>query len=341
MLSEMIVLYTASLVLSLLLTGVVRKIALSYGVLDVPNARSSHTNVTPRGGGASIVLVTSLGVALLTRAERLSAGLAIALLVGGLAVALVGFLDDRYSVPASVRFAVHLGAAFLASKFVGGLPTLVVGDTVVQLGWGGQVLAVLSIVWALNLFNFMDGIDGIAGSEAVFVLGVVGALGAFGLVSVQVGAVALLLGAACAGFLIWNWPPARIFMGDVGSGYLGYVIGVLAIAATRQNPAAIWIWLILGGAFFVDATVTLVRRAARGDPVYQAHRSHAYQWLARRWQSHKKVTLSLTAVNLLWLLPCCCLAAANPNIAGWIALVALIPLVAVAIGAGAGRREQG
>jgi Fuc2NAc and GlcNAc transferase len=341
MLAEVALLCATALALSTLLTGVVRKIALSYGVLDIPNARSSHTNATPRGGGASIVLVASLGFAVMIRADRLPVGLATALLVGGLAVAAVGFLDDRYSVPASVRFAIHLGAAFLASECLGGLSTVRLGDSLVQLGWFGQVLAVLTIVWALNLFNFMDGIDGFAASEAVFILGVAGVLGFFGLAPMQVGAVGLLVGAACAGFLVWNWPPARIFMGDVGSGYLGYIIGVLAIAATRQNPAAIWIWLILGGAFFVDATVTLLRRAARGDRVYQAHRSHAYQWLARRWRSHKRVTVSLTAVNFLWLLPCCCFAAANPGIAGWTALVALIPLVAVAIAAGAGRHEQG
>jgi len=128
-------------------------------------------------------------------------------------------------------------------------------------------------------------------------------------------------------------------MGDVGSGYLGYLVGIMALAVVYERPAALWLWLILGGVFFVDATVTLVRRILRGDRVYEAHRSHAYQWLARRWNSHKKVTLFVTAVNLFWLLPCCCFAVFNPNLAAWTALVALTPLAIVAIAAGAGRRE--
>src|SRR6185312_3312887 len=106
-----------------------------------------------------------------------------------------------------------------------------------------------------------------------------------------VAAAALALGASWFGFLLWNWPPARIFMGDVGSGYLGYALGVLMLACARRNWSALWMWLMLGGAFFVDATVTLVRRAVRGERVYQAHRSHAYQWLSRRWRSHRRVTV--------------------------------------------------
>ena len=106
--------------------------------------------------------------------------------------------------------------------------------------------------------------------------------------STSVGFAALMLAATCGGFLLWNWPPARIFLGDVGSGYLGYVIVVLAVAATRDNPIALWLWLILGGAFFVDATVTLLRRALRHERVQEAHRSHAYQWFARRWEKSRQ-----------------------------------------------------
>jgi Fuc2NAc and GlcNAc transferase len=142
------------------------------------------------------------------------------------------------------------------------------------------------------------------------------------------------------GFLLWNWPPAKIFMGDVGSGYLGYVIAVLALAAARDDPVALWVWLILGGVFFVDATVTLVRRVLRGDRIHQAHRSHAYQWLARRWGSHRRVIVIVTILNLLWLLPCAFLATLHPDHAVAIAVVALAPLVALAFAAGSGRREN-
>jgi Fuc2NAc and GlcNAc transferase len=158
--------------------------------------------------------------------------------------------------------------------------------------------------------------------------------------STDVAAVACILCAASAGFLIWNWPPAKIFMGDVGSGYLGYVIAVLAMAATRDNPAAVWVWLILGGVFFVDATVTLARRSLLGERLDEAHRSHAYQWLARRWRSHRRVTLSVLAVNVFWLLPAAWLAMRYPRAALWSLAGAFAPLIILAIAAGAGRREQ-
>jgi len=207
------------------------------------------------------------------------------------------------------------------------------------LSWIGYVLAVLSIVWTLNLFNFMDGIDGIAASEAVFICGSAWMLsllpaGAAG----SVGALALIFCAACLGFLVWNWPPARIFMGDVGSGYLGFVIAVLAIAADHDDPAAPWPWLILGGVFFVDASVTLVHRALRGERVYEAHRTHAYQWLARRW-GHRRVTVSVGLVNVLWLLPCAAFATLHPARAIWVLIVAFVPLIGIAVAAGAGRAE--
>jgi Fuc2NAc and GlcNAc transferase len=154
-----------------------------------------------------------------------------------------------------------------------------------------------------------------------------------------VAAAGLVFGAACGGFLLWNWPPAKIFMGDVGSGYLGYAIGVLALAATRENPAALWSWLILGGVFFADASVTLVRRTIRGERIYEAHRSHAYQWLARRWESHGPVTIAVILVNLLWLLPCATLATLHSDHAPLIAAVALAPIVVITTLAGSGRRE--
>jgi Fuc2NAc and GlcNAc transferase len=330
--AEVLVMGALAVFLSALGTGVVRRLALSYGVLDIPNERSSHTSVTPRGGGASIVLVATVGILVLP--------LALTLRVGGVVVAMVGFVDDRRPVPAGVRLAVHISAALWATESLGGLPSLLVGNHLFHPGWWGHVLAVLGIVWALNLFNFMDGIDGIAGAEAVFMLVSAGVCGVIAGEFHEISIVALLIGAASMGFLLWNWPPARIFMGDIGSGYLGYVIGVLAVAATHENPGAFWVWLILGGAFFVDATLTLIRRIVRGERVYVAHRSHAYQWLARRWKSHKRVTVTVTGVNLLWLLPCCCFAVLYPRFGSWITLVALTPLVIGALAAGAGQQEQ-
>ena len=329
----------SALAASALLTQFIRGVAAGRGALDVPNARSSHGLPTPRGGGLAIVLVTTAALLALALRGTVRLDLLAALAGGGLAVAFVGFADDRRSLSAATRLTVHFAAALWALAWLGGLPPLRVGTHLVSFGWAGYVFGALGIVWAINLFNFMDGIDGIAASEAIFVA-LAGALLSVPMAaSTSVGLVALVLAATCCGFLLWNWPPAKIFLGDVGSGYLGYVIVVLALAATRDNPIALWLWLILGGAFFVDATVTLVRRALRHERVQEAHRSHAYQWLARRWGSHGKVTLAALGLNLLWLFPCAAFAARHPPLAAPTVIFALTPLAILAIVTGAGKLE--
>jgi Fuc2NAc and GlcNAc transferase len=327
------------LVVSAVVTGMVRRFALSHGVMDIPNERSSHTIATPRGGGLSIVLTCTTTLVVFAALGTVQSRLVIALVGGGGIVAAIGFLDDRRPMRTALRLAVHIAAAAWAVAWLGGLPAIRVGNLVFSWGWFGYVLGVFGIVWTLNLFNFMDGIDGIAASEAVFVGGGTVLL-SLQSVSTDVTAVACIFCAASAGFLIWNWPPAKIFMGDVGSGYLGYIIAVLAMAATRDNPVAVWVWLILGGAFFVDATVTLARRSLRGERLHEAHRSHAYQWLARRWGSHRRVTLSVLAVNVFWLLPAAWLATRHPQVAVWSLAGAFAPLIVLAIAVGAGVREQ-
>lgn len=328
-----------ALLMSALLTGAVRKFIGSYGVIDVPNERSSHKVPTPRGGGVAIVGATTAVFPVLAALGFLRTESMLAVTGGGVAVALVGFLDDRLRLSAGVRLTVHSAAALWALAWLGGLPPVRIGDQVVALGWSGYVVGVLGIVWALNLFNFMDGIDGIAASEAAFIACCGALLAIIAGHGDGVSAAGIVFGAACCGFLLWNWPPAKIFMGDVGSGYIGYVIAVLAVVATRENPAALWVWLILGGTFFVDATVTLLRRMLRRERVHEAHRSHAYQWLARRWGSHRRVTVSVLVLNLVWLLPCALLATLYPGQAEWIAAGALVPVVVMALVFGSGRRE--
>jgi len=327
----------AAAVFSALLTGLLRRYALRTGLIDRPNARSSHSIPTPRGGGLAIVATSLFAMTLLFVWQWLPARLFAALAGGGLAVAIAGFIDDRHTLPARIRFAVHVCAALWCLVCLGGLPPMLLDQRLVTLGWAGYVLGTLAIVWVLNLFNFMDGIDGIAASEAIFVTGAGAVLGA---TQSPATLAAAIVCAACVGFLVWNWPPAKIFMGDVGSGYLGFSIAVLALASGQDNPVAIWVWLILGGTFFVDATVTLLRRTLRGERIHEAHRSHAYQWLARRHGSHLAVTASVLAVNVLWLLPAAWLATQRPSAAVWILAGAYIPLVALALAAGAGRREQ-
>jgi Fuc2NAc and GlcNAc transferase len=336
---EFVLLLIVAVAVSYLLTGLTRQRALKQGVLDIPNERSSHVMPTPRGGGLAIVITATLGMITLALVEQLSLQLLLALAGGGAAIAMVGFIDDRRKLSAKVRLAVHFGAALWALAWLGGLPPLRFGEASFVLGWEGYLLGAVGIVWTLNLFNFMDGIDGIAASEAVFIVCAGSAITLASGISSDLPSAALVLAAACCGFLLWNWPPAKIFMGDVGSGYLGYGVAVLAIAAGRDNPVALLVWVILGAIFFVDATVTLVRRVARRERASEAHRSHAYQWLARRWGSHRSVTLATIAINVLWLLPCAFLAASKPRFAGWIVVGALLPICIGALLAGAGRRE--
>jgi len=321
-----------------LFTSLVRRRALRQGMLDRPNARSSHTVPTPRGGGLAIVAAASLGCLALWIGGAMTFELLVVMLAGGCAVALAGYLDDRGLIGIRIRILVHFGAAIWAVVWLGGLSRLQWGTELIELGWAGPVLSVIGIVWALNLFNFMDGIDGIAGSQALFMGAAGAALGLLGGVSVPVAMAGCVVGAASLGFLFSNWPPARIFMGDVGSGYLGYVIAVLALAAAREQPAVFAGWLVLSGVFLIDATVTLLRRLARREPVYEAHRSHAYQWQARRF-GHARVTIAVLALNLCWLAPIAWLAVDRPQFAGWAVMAALIPMTFLALACGAGRRE--
>lgn len=325
------------LLLSIGLTGVVRRAALRAGLLDVPNARSSHSVPTPRGGGIAIVIsVAATVIALAVVSGVLPLGLAAVMVLGGGLVALVGFLDDRGHVPAPVRLLVHLLAVVGALRTLGVPAELTGAANALGVAWLGPVLACLACVWFLNLFNFMDGIDGIAASEAVFVAG-----SAALLVTLQNGpqyliVVWLVVASASAGFLVWNWAPAKIFMGDVGSGFLGFVIALLLVLSITKQALPIWTAFIIVTPFVSDATATLARRIAGGEQWYAAHRSHAYQRLSRRWGSHARVTLLLSAVNLLIVLPVAILSLDHPRVgvALSIMLLAMFGVACLAIGAG-------
>jgi Fuc2NAc and GlcNAc transferase len=337
---EIWILGAAALISSALLTEWVRRVALARGILDSPNERSSHVRPTPRGGGIAIVIASLAAMIPLAWLGWVETRLVYALAGGGAAVALVGHLDDRGRIGILGRFVAHIAAAIWAIAWLGGLTEIHWGADIVSLGYVGSLLAVLGIVWALNLFNFMDGIDGIAASQAIFMAGGGAVLAVMSGMSTSTSAAGLVVAAASLGFLIWNWPPARIFMGDVGSGFLGFVLAVLALAALRERAVMLPVWLILSGLFFIDATVTLLRRLARKERVYEAHRSHAYQWQARRWNSHLRVTVACWSFNLLWLAPWAWLCVRFPAHAGWYVAAALGPLIVLALVLGSGRQEH-
>jgi Fuc2NAc and GlcNAc transferase len=283
---------------SLVLAGWVRRYAVERAILDIPNARSSHSAPTPRGGGLAIV-VSALLVAEAAWAIGLVPGrLTAALAGGGALVAAAGWYDDRGGLTARQRLLCHVAAAAWATWWVGGMPELRVGMGTLQLGPWGVILAVTGIVWATNLFNFMDGIDGLAGGEGV-------TLGAAGAGLLLLGGapgpaiIAAALATACLGFLYWNWSPARLFMGDVGSGFLGFAFAVLALWSERAGAGSVLLWGVVAMAFVLDATVTLVRRVRRGEALASAHRHHAYQRLVRSGLGHASVTVMVLGLNVL------------------------------------------
>jgi Fuc2NAc and GlcNAc transferase len=319
------------------LTGLLHRYAIRSGMLDRPNERSSHSLPTPRGGGVAIVIASGIAILALALLRVVEPHLATALLGGGIAVAVVGFLDDRHHVSVRVRLAIHVAAAVWALLWL--CWGLVVGGRQECFNSLGIIFGVLAVVWTLNLVNFMDGIDGIAASEAVFVAWSGCGLALYG-GEPGSAAISLAFGAACLGFLLWNWPPAKIFMGDAGSGYIGFVIAVVALDAAARGAVALSVWAILGGVFIVDATVTLIRRMIAGESLHVAHRSHAYQRLARRWQSHRRVTVAVVMINLFWLLPWATAASLHPNWTAWVMAVALVPLVVITLAVGAGQRDS-
>ena len=318
-------LLSATLVVAFLLTGVLRRYAVHADLMDIPNDRSSHAVPTPRGGGLAIVVVFLVGLVVLGLLSTVSINALLALGLGGAVVAGIGWLDDHRDVLARWRLLVHLVAGAWIIALAGGAPPLALPGVSWEWGWFGVVILMLFIAWLLNLYNFMDGIDGIAGIEAITVAGPAAAI-LWWLGASEWASVAALMAAATLGFLPWNWPPAKIFMGDAGSGFIGFMLAALAVLTWADAGISIWAWLILLGVFIVDATITLGRRVLRGEKFYEAHRSHAYQHASRRYNRHLPVTVAVGSINLLWLTPLAATAAFLPAWGIMLLVLAWTPL---------------
>lgn len=297
MILERAIFIAAALLLSWLLASRVRLYALDK-LVDIPNERSSHSSPTPRGGGLAIVITVLGGIVLAGIMRWITLDLTLALAGGGAMIAAVGWIDDHRDVPARIRFAVQVAAAAWAIYWLHGIPSLSIGDASVHLGLLGTILGILGIVWAINLYNFVDGIDGLAAGEAIST-GTIGGLILLATGHTGLAMIALLIAAANAGFLPLNWAPAKLFMGDVGSGTLGYLFAGLSIASENAGAVPVLIWVLLLGAFVFDATVTLCRRVVNGERWYQAHHSHAYQRMVQAGRSHAQVSSMILGINLV------------------------------------------
>ena len=306
---------------ALLTTGLIRKYSLKNALIDIPNERSSHSIPTTRGGGLSIALSILLVIGLLFFAGWIAMEFALALGIGGLIVVIIGWIDDHRHIPALWRAISYFIAAGWAIVCLGGLERIQLGSQVLFLGHMGTFLAIFWIVWLTNLYNFMDGTDSMAAIQAICVGLLAGILfwleGQYG-----VAIVCFVIAASSCGFLFWNWPPAKIFMGDVGSCTLGFCFGVLAVIGEIEDTVPLVVWFILLAIFICDATFTLLMRIGRNEKWYQAHKSHAYQRLVQLGMSHKQLAIVILIVNISILWPLAWLAYQEQALAFYIACLA-------------------
>jgi len=310
-----------SLFISVVLTGWFQKYALHRSLIDVPNERSSHLTPTPRGGGLSIVLAILLCIGVLFLTGQLQMDIAIALGIGGFFVSVIAWIDDHRHISALWRAMAYAIAAVFSVYCLGGFNHLQLGSYLLPLGMIGNVLAVVWIVWMTNLYNFMDGTDALAAIQAICVGLLAGILfwleGKYG-----VSMVCFVIAVSSCGFLFWNWPPAKLFMGDVGSCTLGFCFGVLAVIGEIEDTVPLVVWFILLAIFICDATFTLLMRIGRNEKWYQAHKSHAYQRLVQLGMSHKQLAIVILIVNISILWPLAWLAYQEQALAFYIACLA-------------------
>ena len=267
-------------------------------MLDWPDERRSHTLPTPRGGGLAMLL--GFALALLANPEQRLALLPLLLLT--LIVATLGWLEDRHELPVRARLLAMLGFAGGLVAYFGPITQVALFELLMPWAWLWTGLGVIAVVWLINLHNFMDGSDGLAAMQGAWSAGLLGWL-LYQAGAVAVGLSGLALAGACVGFLCWNRPPARLFMGDVGSLMIGGLVGLLAYAGAAKGLVSIWLSLMICSVFVVDATATLLRRVRTEGQWYTPHREHAYQRLIGAGWSHAQVLGLYASVNLVLVLP--------------------------------------
>jgi len=277
----------------------IRRIAVRYNLLDLPNHRTSHNKPVPRGGGFAIAIVVLVGFVL---SESIAGDMSMrafwGFLLGATIIVVISGLDDLWNMPASLRLGVHLIAAIILVALAGSVEQIEVPHIgTLRLGWSAIPLTLFWILGLTNAYNFMDGIDGMAAGQAIVAGGmwmIVADSRGFSLLS----DLSVLVIGASVGFLIHNMPPARIFMGDVGSTLLGYTFAALPVLAFQQeaNPRFMTAAVLSVAPFIFDTTFTIIRRALNHENVLRSHQSHLYQRLVRRGVSHGSVSVMYTAL---------------------------------------------
>jgi len=276
-------------VISFILTYFIRQFALKYKLIDVPNERSSHNAPTPKGGGIAIVISWFLGITILFFVGYVEDSLYFALL-SGIILSVVSLIDDFIDVKPFIRLIFQFITVIIAFYFLNGLRPFIIPELSLNNLYVLYPLVILGMVWFINLFNFMDGVDGFASTEAILISLVIFILSG--------NIINLVLIGCIAGFLFWNWPKAKIFMGDVGSTQLGFILVILGVYFHNKLEFSILNWIMLSSPFWFDATFTLYRRWRNKEKLSQAHRKHAYQRIVQAGFSHQKVNFYLIGINI-------------------------------------------
>jgi Fuc2NAc and GlcNAc transferase len=297
-----------------------------HALLDQANTRSSHSAPTPRIGGLSFVFLNSLLLVyfIIYPLPNTPKFIYWVLLLPPLLVALVSIVEDLTNrVSRKIRLIAHLSASTLALVYLASYLETSMSPVY-------YIIVAIGITWFINLYNFMDGIDGIATTQGLFII-LTSSILAFSQHHNGWGLLLTCLSGPLIGFLIINWQPARIFMGDIGSTYLGMLLPTILLINMAENIINVWSAVILTGTFLADATWTLAFRFFSSQAWYTPHRSHAYQILSRKLNSHSKVNLLNFCINTCWLLPLSLLANALPNYGQFFTILALVPLILLAM----------
>ncbi|QDT43119.1 WbpL_WbcO_like glycosyltransferase [Gimesia alba] len=345
-----ILLFLAAII-SIVCTKTIIKNAARIGLISEPTERCAHVNPTPNGGGLAFVISFLAMASLLYSWNYISGNIVLGIGFGSLLIAAIGFFDDYLHLSIKLRLLSQTLIITTTLFVLSPLPSIQLLGFELNSPWVSWTLITLILVWWLNLFNFMDGIDGLASLESICILVSAIILIGFQRILSNEGVLILLLIASLLGFIGYNWAPAKIFMGDAGSTFLGYVLGMIALLTIINGSLNPWAWLILSGVFWVDATTTLLRRMSNGERWYQAHQSHTYQRVSRwlelkdgtdngRSVAHRKVTLFIFMINVCWLFPSAGITLMWPEWGLLIWGIAWAPLLFLAFYFGAGTQKE-
>jgi Fuc2NAc and GlcNAc transferase len=329
---NLILLFSVILIISVVITYYIRNFSIKNNLYDIPNKRSSHDMPIPKGGGLSIIILLIITTGTLFYFQMISREIMFSIITGLLIVSVIGLIDDYKNLPIFIRLFGYTFAAIIALYFIGGVNSLFESNhnffkccdiNISRFGDMGPFLAVLFILWLTNLYNFMDGADGFAAIQTICVSLFCSFL-FYSSDNYALFIIMLCMASSTIGFLYWNWSPAKVFMGDVGSCSIGFFFGLLSIYTVKEEMVPISIWMILLAPFIGDATFTLIKRIIKNEKWYEAHNSHAYQKLFQYGLSHSQLTLGLIIINLLLMWPLAIFAQIYQNYDLYIVLLAYI-----------------